>query len=54
MLLRRLVEMGLNRGLEVEVRRFAPLGDPMEIFVRGYQLSVRRKEAALIEVEPVK
>jgi len=53
LLLRRLVEMGLNRGLLVEVKRFAPMGDPMEVVVRGYQLSVRRKEAALIEVEMV-
>ena len=50
-LLRRLLEMGLNRGVEVEVLRFAPLGDPMEISVRGYQLSVRLQEAALVEVE---
>jgi Fe2+ transport system protein FeoA len=52
-LLQRLLEMGLNRGAEVAVLRFAPLGDPMEISVRGYQLSVRLQEAALVEVEPI-
>ena len=50
-LLQRLLEMGLIRGTEVEVIRFAPLGDQMEIAVRGYQLSVRLHEAALVEVE---
>ena len=50
-LLQRLLEMGLNRGTEINVRRFAPLGDPIEIGVRGYHLSVRRAEAALVEVE---
>lgn len=51
LVLQRLVEMGLTRGTEVEILRFAPLGDPMEIIIRGYQLSVRRAEAALVEVE---
>ncbi len=50
-LLQRLLEMGLIRGTEVQVLRFAPLGDPMEIAVRGYQLSVRLREAAQVEVE---
>jgi len=41
----RLLEMGLTRGTEVEIIRFAPLGDPIEISVRGYRLSLRREEA---------
>ena len=52
-LLQRLLEMGLTRGVDVRVLRFAPLGDPMEVFVRGYQLSVRLEEAALVEVDTV-
>lgn len=52
-LLQRLLEMGLTRGVEVQVQRFAPLGDPMELTLRGYQLSVRLQEAALVEVEPL-
>ena len=49
--LRRILEMGLIRGAEVEVARFAPMGDPMEIAVKGYLLSVRLSEAALIEID---
>ncbi len=52
-LLQRIVEMGVSRGVDVELIRVAPLGDPMEITLRGYQLSVRRAEARLIEIEPV-
>ena len=48
---RRLLEMGLTRGSEFEVVRYAPLGDPMEIRIRGYNLSLRRAEARAIEVE---
>lgn len=48
---RRLMEMGLTRGTAVYVRKLAPLGDPMELSVRGYELSLRRADAALIEVE---
>ena len=47
---RRLMDMGLTRGTEVYVRKVAPLGDPMEVNVRGYELSVRRSDAALVEV----
>jgi len=47
----RLLEMGLFEGTDVEVVRFAPLGDPMEILVQGYHLSLRKSEAALVEVE---
>jgi Fe2+ transport system protein FeoA len=43
--------MGLIRGTEVEVARFAPMGDPMEIAVKGYLLSVRLSEASLIEID---
>ncbi|MFW5829723.1 MAG: FeoA family protein [Planctomycetota bacterium] len=48
---RRLMDMGLIRRSAIEVLRVAPLGDPIEITVRGYQLSLRREEAALVEVE---
>ncbi len=47
----RLLEMGLTEGIECRVVRYAPLGDPMEVHVRGYSLSLRRAEAANIEVE---
>ncbi|MBX3460911.1 MAG: ferrous iron transport protein A [Planctomycetes bacterium] len=49
----RILEMGLLPGVQVKVLRFAPLGDPMEIRVMGYSLSLRRSEAACIEVEAV-
>lgn len=48
---RRIMDMGLTKGTEVYVRKVAPLGDPMELTVRGYELSVRRGDAELIEVE---
>lgn len=48
---RRLMDMGLTRGVEVYVRKVAPLGDPVEVTVRGYELSVRRADAEMIEVE---
>ncbi|MBI2431264.1 MAG: ferrous iron transport protein A [Candidatus Hydrogenedentes bacterium] len=47
----RLLEMGVSDGAEVEVLRFAPLGDPMEIAVRGFHLTLRKSEAALVEIE---
>lgn len=47
---RRIMDMGLTRGVEVYVRKVAPLGDPMELTVRGYELSVRKGDAELIEV----
>jgi ferrous iron transport protein A len=46
----RLMEMGIIEGSEVEVIRFAPLGDPMEILVQGYHLLLRKSEAALVEL----
>lgn len=49
----RLMEMGLVRGTVVTVRRVAPLGDPLELELRGYRLSIRRAEAARFTVEPL-
>ncbi|MBE6602881.1 MAG: ferrous iron transport protein A [Ruminococcaceae bacterium] len=48
---RRIMDMGLTKGVEVKVRKLAPLGDPMELTVRGYELSLRRTDAKMIEVE---
>ena len=48
---RRIMDMGLSRGTEVHVRKIAPLGDPMELTVRGYELSVRKADAEMIEVQ---
>ena len=47
---RRIMDMGLTRGTEVYVRKVAPLGDPLELTVRGYELSVRKADAELIEI----
>ena len=47
---RRIMDMGLTKGSAVTVRKVAPLGDPIELAVRGYELSIRRDEAATIEV----
>lgn len=48
---RRIMDMGITRGTEVFVRKVAPLGDPLELSVRGYELSLRKADAELIEVE---
>lgn len=48
---RRIMDMGITKGVEVHVRKVAPLGDPMEITVRGYELSIRKADAELIETE---
>ena len=48
---RRIMDMGITKGTEVYVRKVAPLGDPMEVTVRGYELSVRKGDAASIEIE---
>ena len=48
---RRIMDMGLTRGTQVLVRKVAPLGDPLELTVRGYELSVRKGDAEFIEVE---
>ena len=51
---RRIMDMGLTKGTSVYVRKLAPLGDPIEVTVRGYELSLRRDEAEHIEVEDVR
>ncbi len=48
---RRILDMGITKGVEIFVRKVAPLGDPMELNVRGYELSVRKADAEMIEVE---
>ena len=48
---RRIMDMGITKGVEIYVRKVAPLGDPMEITVRGYELSIRKADAEIIEVE---
>lgn len=48
---RRIMDMGITKGVEVHVRKVAPLGDPMEVTVRGYELSIRKAEAQSIEVD---
>lgn len=47
---RRIMDMGITKGAELHVRKVAPLGDPMELNVRGYELSVRRADAEMIEI----
>ncbi|MDR3312959.1 MAG: ferrous iron transport protein A [Oscillospiraceae bacterium] len=49
---RRIMDMGIVKGVEIQVRKVAPLGDPIEVTVRGYELSLRKEDAAMIEVEP--
>ena len=48
---RRIMDMDITKGVEVNIRKVAPLGDPLEITVRGYELSIRKADAELIEVE---
>ena len=48
---RRIMDMGITKGVEIFVRKVAPLGDPVEITVRGYELSLRKDDAEIIEVE---
>ena len=48
---RRIMDMGITKGVEVKIVKVAPLGDPLEIKVRGYQLSLRKADAEMIEVE---
>ncbi|MCI1958549.1 MAG: ferrous iron transport protein A [Clostridia bacterium] len=50
---RRIMDMGITKGIEVFVRKVAPLGDPVEIKVRGYELSLRKADSELIEVEEI-
>ena len=48
---RRIMDMGITKGIEIYVRKVAPLGDPMELNLRGYELSLRKADAAMIVVE---
>ena len=50
---RRVMDMGLTKGVDVQIRKVAPLGDPIEVTVRGYELSIRKADAEMIEVEGV-
>ena len=48
---RRIMDMGITKGVEVYIRKLAPLGDPIEVTVRGYELSLRKADAEMIEIE---
>lgn len=48
---RRIMDMGITKGVEVYIRKTAPLGDPIEVTVRGYELSIRKADAEMIEIE---
>lgn len=48
---RRIMDMGITKGVEIYVRRVAPFGDPIEVTVRGYELSIRKADAEIVEVE---
>ena len=48
---RRILDMGITKGVEIFIRKVAPLGDPVEVTVRGYELSLRKDDASMIEVE---
>ena len=48
---RRIMDMGITKGIELTVRKVAPLGDPIQVTVRGYELSIRKADAEMIEVE---
>lgn len=48
---RRIMDMGITRGVEVHIRKVAPLGDPIEVTVRGYELSLRKADAEMIEIK---
>ncbi len=48
---RRIMDMGITKGVSIHVRKVAPLGDPIEVTVRGYELSIRKADAEMIEVE---
>ncbi len=49
---RRIMDMGITKGAQLRIRKTAPLGDPVEITVRGYELSIRKADAELIEIQP--
>ena len=48
---RRIMDMGITRGVDIYLRKLAPLGDPIELMVRGYELSLRKADAEMIEIE---
>lgn len=48
---RRIMDMGLTKGVQVHVRKVAPLGDPIEVTIRGYELSIRKADAEMVELE---
>ncbi len=48
---RRIMDMGITKGVEIYIRKVAPLGDPVEVTVRGYELSLRRADAEMVEIE---
>jgi ferrous iron transport protein A len=48
---RRIMDMGITKGVEIYVRKVAPLGDPVEVTVRGYELSLRKNDAEMVEIE---
>ena len=50
---RRIMDMGITKGVEIFIRKVAPLGDPVEVTVRGYELSLRKDDASMIEVEQI-
>ena len=47
---RRIMDMGITKGIDIYVRKVAPLGDPIEVMVRGYELSIRKSDAEIIEI----
>ncbi|MDD5852394.1 MAG: ferrous iron transport protein A [Galactobacillus timonensis] len=51
---RRIMDMGITKNTQIYVRKVAPLGDPIELTVRGYELTIRKSEAEMVEVEPAK
>ena len=50
---RRIMDMGITKGVQIHIRKVAPLGDPVELNIRGYELSVRKQDAQMIEVESI-
>ena len=48
---RRIMDMGITKGVDIHIRKVAPLGDPVEVTVRGYELSIRKADAEIIEIE---
>ena len=50
---RRIMDMGITKGVDIYIRKVAPLGDPIEMTVRGYELSIRKADAQMVEIEAV-